>query len=249
LNYLRNPEYADKDYFKAESSTVNFSIPVLGLFNVGKTEYIVINILIFLLFVILCTYEAMRGNLRILNVLKHSGLMLLAAVSVLASGEIIGYLCATIAGDSFSLFGVVQGAFFDNKVMIVSTITLAALTVLIYCFKRRSSQTRLYAYEWLFSVLVLESVLSILLLVTVGENMMFLIPLFFACMALLLWRITSWNVWMLISIAGILLHAFSFLYVLAMALTVGAFGLVAFLSLLDLLVIIPLSDIYIKDYD
>lgn len=35
LNYLRNPEYADKDYFKAESSTVNFSIPVLGLFNVG----------------------------------------------------------------------------------------------------------------------------------------------------------------------------------------------------------------------
>ena len=249
LNYLRNPEYSDKDYFKAEDSTVNFSIPVLGLINVGKTEYVVINILIFLLFVILCAYEAMRGNLRILNVLKHSGLMLLAAVSVLALGEIIGYLCATIAGDSFSLFGVVQGAFFDNKVMLVSTIVLTALTVLIYCFKRKSSQTRLYAYEWLFGILVLESVLSILLLVTVGENMMFLIPLFFASMALLLCRITSWNVWIPISIAGILLHSCSFLYVLAMALTVGAFGLVAILSLLDLLVIIPLSDIYIKDYD
>ena len=139
LNYLRNQEYADKDYFKAESSTVNFSIPVLGLFNVGKTAYAVMNILIFLLFAILCVYETMRGKLRILNVLKHSGLMLLAAVSVLALGEIIGYLCATIAGDSFSLFGVVQGALFDNKVMLVSTIILTALTVLIYCFKRRNS--------------------------------------------------------------------------------------------------------------
>lgn len=249
LNYLRNPEYADKDYFKAERSTVNFSIPVLGLFNVGKTAYAVMNILIFLLFVILCTYEAKRGNLRILNILKHSGLMLLAAVSVLVSGEMIGYLCATIAGDSFSLFGVVQGAFFDNKVMLVSTIILTALTGLIYCFKRRNSQTRSYAYEWLFGILVLESVLSILLLVTVGENMMFLIPLFFACMALLLCRITSWNAWIPLSIAGILLHACSFLYVLAMALTVGAFGIVAMLSLLDLLVIIPLSDIYIKEND
>ena len=67
----------------------------------------------------------------------------------------------------------------------------------------------------LFGVLVLESVFSILLLVTVGENMMFLIPLFFACMALLLCRITSWNA----------------------------------LSLLDLLVILPLSDIYIEDND
>ena len=198
---------------------------------------------------ILCVYETMRGKLRILNVLKHSGLMLLAAVSVLALGEIIGYLCATIAGDSFSLFGVVQGALFDNKVMLVSTIILTALTVLIYCFKRRNSQARSYAYEWLFGVLVLEFVFSILLLVTVGENMMFLIPLFFACLALLLCRITSWNAWIPISIAGIILHSCSFLYVLAMALTVGAFGIVALLSLLDLLVILPLSDIYMEDND
>ena len=131
-------------------------------------------------------------------------------------------------------------------ILLVSTIILTALTVLIYCFKRRNSQTRSYACEWLFGVLVLESVFSILLLATVGENMMFLIPLFFACMALLLCRITSWNVWIPISIAGILLHACSFLYVLAMALTVGAFGLVASLSLL---VILPLSDIYMKDND
>ena len=134
-------------------------------------------------------------------------------------------------------------------ILLVSTIILTALTVLIYCFKRRNSQTRFYAYEWLFGVLVLEFVFSILLLVTVGENMMFLIPLFFACMALLLCRITSWNVWIPISIAGIILHSCSFLYVLAMALTVGAFGIVALLSLLDLLVILPLSDIYMEDND
>ena len=49
-----NTTVPDEDYFKAERSTVNFSIPVLGLFNVGKTAYAVMNILIFLLFIILC---------------------------------------------------------------------------------------------------------------------------------------------------------------------------------------------------
>ena len=83
-----------------------------------------------------------------------------------------------------------------------------------------------------------------------SKNNFCLIPLFFACMALLLCRITTWNLWIPIAIAGILLHACSFLYVLAMALTVGAFGIVAILSLLDLLVILPLSDIYMsKDND
>ena len=43
----------------------------------------------------------------------------------------------------------------------------------------------------------------------------------------------------------ILLHAYSFLYALAMALTIGAFGAVAMLAFLDVMLLIPMADIYV----
>ena len=46
-------------------------------------------------------------------------------------------------------------------------------------------------------------------------------------------------------IAFVLLHAFSFLYALTMALTIGAFGAVAMLAFLDMMVLIPLADLYV----
>lgn len=49
----------------------------------------------------------------------------------------------------------------------------------------------------------------------------------------------------MLAIALILLHAFSFLYALAMALTIGALGAVLMLAVLDVLVVVPLVDMYI----
>lgn len=247
LDYVTSSVYSDRNYFRAEEDTVNFSIPLLGLFNVSKTVYLIINILIFLIFAFIFILEMRRGTFRPVNVLKCSGLMLLAAVVVLALGELIGYLCAKIAGDTFSLFGVVQGAMFDNKVMVISTVILTGLVLLVYWLRRRSRGSQAAAYEWLFGILVPEAVISAILLAALGENMMFMIPLSFSCVAMLLWRVTSWRGWLPVSVVCILLHACSFLYVLAMALTVGAYGIVAMLALLDLFVIIPMADLYISD--
>ena len=85
-----------------------------------------------------------------------------------------------------------------------------------------------------------------MLIVAIGENLMFFIPLFAATLALLLYRITRLRVWCLVAIALILLHGLSFLYALAMALTIGAFGAVLMLALLDMLVIIPLVELYVR---
>ena len=88
-------------------------------------------------------------------------------------------------------------------------------------------------------------VLSAVLVFTLGENLMFMIPLTFATAAIILWRLTSWKGWLPVSIAMILLHAYSFLYALAMALTIGAFGAVAMLAFLDVMLLIPMADIYV----
>ena len=87
--------------------------------------------------------------------------------------------------------------------------------------------------------------LSLVLVFTLGENMMFFIPLTVATLSIVLWHVTSLKFWLLAGIVIILLHAFSFLFALAMALTVGAFGVVLMLAFLDLMVIVPMADIYI----
>ena len=87
-------------------------------------------------------------------------------------------------------------------------------------------------------------VLGAALLSTIGENLMFLIPLTFATVAMILYHMTSLKVWLVLAVGMILLHAFSFYFALAMALTIGAYGAVAMLAFFDVMVLIPLCDLY-----
>jgi hypothetical protein len=105
--------------------------------------------------------------------------------------------------------------------------------------------TTAYALNLLYASLALLFVLSATLLFAIGENMMFFIPFAFATFALILWRLTSIKSWLPVAIAMILLHAFSFLYALSMALTIGALGAVAMIAFLDMMVLIPLADLYL----
>jgi hypothetical protein len=74
---------------------------------------------------------------------------------------------------------------------------------------------------------------------------MFFIPLTCAVVAMILYHLTSLKLWLPVAIFVILLHAFSFLFALSMALTIGAFGAVMMLGFLDFMVLIPLADLYL----
>ena len=223
--------YQDKDALKADRDTVNFTIPALGLFNFSKTLYMIITVLIL-------------------------------GVAVLAFGELVGYLASLAAGARFKPFGIVAGVGFDNVAMIVSTALIALVSVLVYMNIRRKAVRKTAAsmrhsagvtaasrnaFTVLYGTLFLMAVLSLALVFALGENLMFFIPLFFATVAVILWHATSLKVWLVAAIALILLHAFSFLFALAMALTIGAYGAVAMLAFFDLMVLIPLADIYLTE--
>lgn len=260
--YLTNEAYSDRNYFKAEDDTTNFTIPVLGLFNFSKAQYKVLNVIIFILFLLVFGFEGVRGRLKASKVFKSSMIILGTAVGVLVLGELVAYLCALISGAKFKLFGVMHGVSFDNVAMIVSVVLMAAACVAVY-MKGRAKAIRnvsgsmrasavtnavaKHAGNILYGTLALMFILSSVLLFTLGENLMFLIPLTFATGAMILYRATSLKLWIPCAIALILLHAFSFLYALAMALTIGAFGAVAMLAFCDLMVLIPLADLYLLD--
>lgn len=258
--YLTDPVYADKNYLKAENDTVNFTIPLLGLFNFSKSVYTVINIVVFVLFLLLLGLDVLRGRVKMKKVLVKALVVLGTAVGVLLLGEGIAWLCSVIAGAKFKLFGIISGVAFDNAAMIASTAIMAVICVMVYVSGREkairqaagsmrasavtNAVTR-HAESLLYGTLVLMLVFSAALLFTIGENLMFFIPLTFAVAAMILYRLTSLKFWLPVAVALILLHAFSFLYALAMALTIGAFGAVAMLAFLDIMVLVPVADLYL----
>lgn len=262
LEYLTDEKYSDKDYFRAEEDTTNFTVPVLGLFNFSKGMYKVVNVIVFVLFLLSLGFEGLRGRLKAAKVFKTSLVVLGAAVGVLLLGELAAYLSALIAGAQFKLFGVIHGIGFDNVAMIVLTALIAVVSVLAYVSGRSravrnasgsmrtsaaSNAVARHASTILYGTLSLMFLLSAVLLFALGENLMFFVPLAFASAGLILYRLTSLRLWLLLAIGLILLHAFSFLYALAMALTIGAFGAVAMLAFCDIMVLIPMADLYLLD--
>ena len=259
MRYLTGEEFADKDSMRADRDAVNFSIPVLGLLNFSKGQYLVLNVIICLIFLMLFGLEGVRGRIKASKVFKASVSVLFIGIGVLAFGELVAYLCCLISGATFKPFGIVQGVPFDNAAMIVSTVVMTVVSVLVYVLMRQKAVRQVsgsmrasaavnaasrHAYNVLYGTLALMFVLTVALLVAIGENLMFLIPLFCGTAAMVLYHMTSLKIWLVLAIGLLLLHAFSFFYALAMALTIGAYGAVAMLAFLDLMVLIPLADLY-----
>ena len=260
MEYLTGEQYADKDYLRSDKDKVNFTIPLLGLFSFSKTGYMIVNVVVFVFFLLLFALEGLRGRVKAAKVALTSLKVLGASLLALAAGEAFAYGCAASVGARFNLFGIVQGVPFDNKAMILFMVLLFAACVLTYIAARKKASMAVSgsmrasavqnavstkALTTLYGTLTLLFVLSAVLLVAIGENMMFFITLTFAAAALILWRLTSLNVWLLAAIVGILLHAFSFLYALAMALTIGALGAYALIAVMNFMVLIPLADLYL----
>lgn len=257
--YLTSEEFSATDALKAEEDTVNFTIPALGLFNFSKMGYTIFNVVIFLVFLIGFALEGLRGRIKAAKVFRQSCLVLISSVAVLAVGELVAYVCAWVSGAVFKPFGIVQGVPFDNAAMIASVAVMAAVSVLVYItFRNRTvraasgsmrasaaiNAARHYAGNSLYGTMALMFVLSLALLLAIGENLMFFIPLVCASVAMMLYRLLPVRVWLLAAMVLILLHAFSFLYALSMALTIGALGAVMMIAFIDIMLLIPLADLY-----
>lgn len=260
LKYVTDQAYSDTEALKSEDDAVNFTIPLLGMFNFSKIGYTIVNVVIFVLFLLLFALEGVRGRLNAKKVLVKSLTVLGASLGVLVVGSFISMVCCSIAGVPFKLFGTVQGVMFDNVAMIVSSVLMTIISVLIYVMARAkavrsvansmrvsasANAARNHAYNVLYGTLSLLFILSAVLLFTLGENMMFLIPLAFATFAMILYHLTNLKLWIVVAVALILLHVFSFYYALAMALTIGALGVVMMLSFFAVMLLIPLADIYL----
>jgi hypothetical protein len=235
--YLTNKDYADKDYFLAEEDAVYFSIPLLGVFHFSKNHYWLLNIGVLFLFLHLIFRDR---NFRWKDTFKQSGILLgISLVSIIA-GEAIAWLSATLCGVRFRMFGVISGIPFDNAAIIFSMLLLVMAMIRYY---RRLHSILQNLYSSLFMLMTL----SFIALIAAGENMMFFIPYCIGILTLTLWKATQSRWFPLLGMFLILLHTFSFVYILAMALTIGALGLSLLVAFCNLIVVIPLAKGYLTD--
>lgn len=259
-SYLTDERYSSRNSLLSDADTINFTLPLIGLFNFTKGEYIVLNSVVLLLFVIALVLEVLRGRVQLRKVLRGTLRALLAAIAALAAGELVAIVACLVTGVQFKPLGIVQGIPFDNAAMAVSVVVMVLMVVWVHIGQRKkavngtsnslrksakSSAALAVAANKLYATLLLMALLSLLLLIFINENLMFFIPLTLATFAVILYRLTRLKLWFLLAIALILLHAFSFLYALAMALTIGALGAVLMLAVLDVLVVVPLVDMYV----
>lgn len=233
--FVRNPEYADKDSLRGSGDRVFFTVPLLGLFNFSKTGYLLVNIIALLLL----AGVLLSGSRKCLSALCRAGIWLLVAVAALAVGEGAAWLGCKISGAHFALFGTISGMPFDNALMVALAVLLALLIALMY--KRGK------VLEKLEGCLILLGTLDIILLAALGENLFVFIPLTVSCLAILLWKFSGWKLFLPVGMALILLHACSFLYDLTMALTVGAGGAVLLIATFEFAAAIGLAALFCSD--
>lgn len=235
MEYLTGEEYGDRSYFRGGKDRTFFTIPVLGMFNFSKTLYWIINIVIILLMVVVLVLD----RCRIARALKGAGVTLGFALAALAFGLLATWLGCLVSGAAFKPFGVITGMMFDNALMIICAIILTALLAWYHC--------RHQDKEVLYGAYIAVAVISLGLLLAIGETMLLMVVFAFSVLSVFLWKLTDWKIFLLAGVGLSCLHAFSFLYSLAMALTVGASGAVFFIMTFDLMMILPMCVAYLNN--
>jgi hypothetical protein len=260
--YLTNHEYRDSKALVSDKSSVAFTIPVIGLLNFSKGGYLLANSIVLALFCIIFSFALIGGRIRPLKVLVASAKVLLWAIVAFGIGELLAWVISLITGAKFSLMGILRGVQFDEWVMIGTAVITALIAAICYFFGRKKSADRIsstairksasasgatrFSYNLLYGAMLLLLFLSAVLLFTIGENFFFVLPLGLAAASVFLWRVTNWRGWLLVAIVVTLLHAFSFLYIVIISLTMGALGVLPLFIVIYLALLLPLADLYTR---
>lgn len=260
--YLTNHEYRDSKAMVSDKSSVAFTIPAIGLILFSKGGYLLANSIVLALFCLIFSFALISGRIRPLKVLVASAKVLLWALAAFGLGELIAWVICLITGAKFSFMGVVRGVQFDEWVLIGTAVLTALIVAICFLVGRKKSADSIsstairksaaasgatkYSYNLLYGAMLLMLLLSAVLLLTIGENFFCALPLAMAAASVFLWRITTWRGWLLAAIVVSLLHAFSFLYIVTIALTMGALGVLPLFIVIYLALLLPLADLYTR---
>ena len=243
--YISNPDYNNKDYFKSNENYTYFTLPLLGIIKFSNNQYLTLSLALFALFIASLYFELRKGSINLKQIFKWSINILLISILVFILGEIIAYISTLISGVPFKFMGVQQGVYNDNTIMLISVIVMIIITISIY-IKIETFNFKNYTKQLLYSSLSVLALLNMVMAILLGESFMFLLPLLLSLFSVIIYQILKIKFIIPIAIGLIILSSVSFYYLLAMALTIGALGAVMALSFFSIPALIALSEIYLR---
>ncbi len=245
----------------AGDSTTLFDLPILGGVHVSKMLQVVVNIVIFFIFLIYFVFELLRGRITFLSTVKRSCAVALTVAGGFGAGLLISYLTARGTGLDYHFLAPLAtvSSTTGKLVMLICSVVLALLVLSGYLLFRarivrhslssmRSSASFTAAGKYALTVgygaMLLQFIVAAVLLGLTGDNQLFLVPLACGTLAMALWRATSLKLFMPLAIFVIVIHSVAVMTAIATEMTIGLYAVLVANGILVFLLVLALADLY-----
>ena len=239
--YLTNSLYKNSSYLKGEADNVFFTAPIFGLIKFSKNQYLIFNIVVFLLAFLVTRIYMLRGKCGASQIIKAVAINILSLISFSAIALGISSLLAYLNGIKYSLLGMSQIEY-DGEIIVLFIFLMALVNYIIM----RKFSKKIRREEFIFGSLFLNLILAGVLYAYSGENFYLSVPVFLALISLFLNVKGKFAFVNLIMAALIILVIAPFVYTLAVALAIGSLAVYSIIAALSLNLILPLADSYLR---
>lgn len=227
--YLVNEAYAGKDAFVGGGETVFFALPVLGLFAFSRLGWVVLNILVYALFLFVFFIYVKYKMMPLKGVFGALGHLAAFVVGAFALGCAVVWITARFQGYEFSFLNLNYIAK-DYRISL-ACVLVQLMWLLVFC-RLRERRDRYYVWKMLLAANLLLFVLSLVFLLVAGENFFVLLPLATSSVAMFFSVARHFKWLYLLSCAFTVLLAVHFLYLLYVALAFGSLGVILMLAVI-----------------
>lgn len=242
--YLSNPIYTNPEYLSEGRSSYFFSLPFLGLFVINKTLYLIMSIGFLCVFLFTTYLFRKQNRLSYNNLIKFTTIIFLFLVLMSAMAYGAARLSAYLNNLEYS---AVNLAYVKYEYWIIGLCIILSSISFTYLYIKLSGKKSRYRTTFLASGILFGIVVSIASHLFTGDSLLISLPTFMAIFAYFL-RLFNTNGYIRIIIPALsLLFLIPIIYLLIVALTIGALFIILPLILLFLWTLVPICDAILRD--
>lgn len=233
--YLKNPKFSDNNVLVSDSDRVYFTLPYLGLFDFSKGVYLAINIIALMLTIAVLFLFLKFSSVSARMIIKSVKYITFFSLGALVVGLLVSYICAVANGLNFSITDLRYVSYDDYIIVGVLFILILAIRHFV---KSKSVKNQYFPLSFMVASIVVNSFISIVLYIFIGENFFVLFPLLAVLLSVLIGIIKYFKwAYCLSAIFNVFVGVY-FLKTLYIAITLGALGIILFISVLYISIIV-----------
>lgn len=226
----------ESGYFSSDQNSYFITLPFIGVVLLSKVNQVIANVLVLLLlFITVMVYNVQRRcNLK--KVLLSGVWVFIILLFSFALGYGLSRLAAMLWDVKFN-FTYMPYIKYDYIVLLLSFCSILSFISIIY--KHTINKIGYSPYDWLFGVSAVMLIIAGILLFTIGENILLIVPLATLLISLFLNIIRFAKFTLLISMLVTTTLLSQFLYLVHTALTIGSLSITSVIFGIIAVMIIP----------